>query len=496
MTTNIKRVAVIGAGPSAGIAVDALAKEQAFDVIRVFERKDQAGGTWVFTPELEPKIPSLQELIKQPQNGDIQVPIPPQLPTQTPKSTQVNSHQFRFSDTPMHEHLESNIGASVMSFTQEPFPEIISKRSRAQFGPESPFRHRETVRKWIEALFNRNGYRDFIEFSTTVELAEKVGDEWVLTLRKETKGADEKDFWWQERFDAIVVATGHYNVPFVPDIPGLVELNEKIPGLVLHSKQYRNPEHYRGKKVVVVGASVSSFDIVHDILSVVKVPVYASLRSANPVFGYTPFTHPEIVRKPVITQVSVENRTVFFSDGSKLEDVDHIIFATGYSFSLPFLPSAKVVNRRIPGLYLHIFKQDDPTLTFIGGTAGGFTFRVFEWQAVAISRFLAGRASLPSLDVQKRWEQDRLAIAGDGVPFYKLAPRFEEYFEALRTFAGDPSPGVPGRILPKWNPEWLSGFSAILDKRLQSWKDAAAVAEARLAAEAVEKEEQPIRAKL
>jgi len=147
----------------------------------------------------------------------------------------------------MHEHLESNIGLSVMSFTQEPFPDIISKRSRAQFGPESPFRHREIVRKWIEALFNRNGYRDFVEFSTTVELAEKVGDEWVLTLRKETKGADEKDFWWQERFDAIVVATGHYNVPFIPDIPGLVELNEKIPGLVLHSKQYRNPEHYRGK---------------------------------------------------------------------------------------------------------------------------------------------------------------------------------------------------------------------------------------------------------
>ena len=147
----------------------------------------------------------------------------------------------------MHEHLESNIGANVMSFTQEPFPEIISKRSRAQFGPESPFRHRETVREWIEALFNRNGYRDFIEFSTTVELATKVGDEWVLTLRKETKGADEKDFWWQEKFDAIVVATGHYNVPYIPEISGLVELNEKIPGLVQHIKQYRGPEHYRGK---------------------------------------------------------------------------------------------------------------------------------------------------------------------------------------------------------------------------------------------------------
>jgi cation diffusion facilitator CzcD-associated flavoprotein CzcO len=146
----------------------------------------------------------------------------------------------------MHEHLESNIGADVMSFTQEPFPHIISKRSRAQFGPNSPFRHRGVVREWIESLINRNGYRDFVEFSTTVELAEKIGDEWILTLRKEGQG-DEKDFWWQETFDAIVVATGHYNVPYVPDVPGLVELNEKFPGLVLHSKQYRDPEHFRGK---------------------------------------------------------------------------------------------------------------------------------------------------------------------------------------------------------------------------------------------------------
>lgn len=100
-----------------------------------------------------------------------------------------------------------------------------------------------------------------------------------------------------------------------------------------------------------------------------KAPVYASLRSAHPVFGYVPFTHPEIVRKPVIMQVSHENRTVSFSDKSKLEDVDHIIFATGYSFSLPFLPSVEVVNRRVPGLYLHIFRREDPTLALIGGVS-------------------------------------------------------------------------------------------------------------------------------
>jgi cation diffusion facilitator CzcD-associated flavoprotein CzcO len=42
---KIKRVAVIGLGPSGAITVDALAQEQAF-AIRVFERREAPGGCW------------------------------------------------------------------------------------------------------------------------------------------------------------------------------------------------------------------------------------------------------------------------------------------------------------------------------------------------------------------------------------------------------------------------------------------------------------------
>lgn len=41
-----KNVAVIGAGPAGAITVDCLARENAFDVIRVFERREKAGGCW------------------------------------------------------------------------------------------------------------------------------------------------------------------------------------------------------------------------------------------------------------------------------------------------------------------------------------------------------------------------------------------------------------------------------------------------------------------
>lgn len=43
---QVKRVAVIGAGPAGAIALDALAQENAFDIIRVFERREGPGGCW------------------------------------------------------------------------------------------------------------------------------------------------------------------------------------------------------------------------------------------------------------------------------------------------------------------------------------------------------------------------------------------------------------------------------------------------------------------
>jgi cation diffusion facilitator CzcD-associated flavoprotein CzcO len=44
--SQIKSVAVIGAGPGGAITVDALAQEKSFDVIRVFDRQEHAGGCW------------------------------------------------------------------------------------------------------------------------------------------------------------------------------------------------------------------------------------------------------------------------------------------------------------------------------------------------------------------------------------------------------------------------------------------------------------------
>lgn len=172
------------------------------------------------------------------------VQIPAQLPAETPKSEAINSHQLRYSDSAQHEHLHSNIDPSIMSFTQEPFPDELSERTLRQHGPDSPFRHRDKIRGWVETIFVKNGNDKLLELGTTVERAVKEGDEWVLTLRKEGPG---KDYWWREWFDALVVATGHYNVPWFPDIPGLIEYDERFPGRILHSKHFRSADKFKGK---------------------------------------------------------------------------------------------------------------------------------------------------------------------------------------------------------------------------------------------------------
>ena len=160
-----------------------------------------------------------------------------------------------------------------------------------------------------------------------------------------------------------------------------------------------------------------------------------------------------------------------FSDGSTLEKVDHIIFGTGYSWTLPFIPelASTIRNNRLPNLYQHIFHQSDPTLIFVGAIAAGFTFKVFEWQAVLAARFLAGRIVLPPVREQIKWEEDRIAYRGDGVPFTALYPDFEKYFEEIRTIAGEPTSDGKGRALPKWEKWWEAEFSQAHESRIMMW---------------------------
>ncbi|KAF2847079.1 flavin-containing monooxygenase FMO [Plenodomus tracheiphilus IPT5] len=436
----IKRVAVIGLGPGGAITIDALAREQAFDQIRVFERREAPGGCWIEDTSPPPNIDPAELSALATRKADRHIPPPPTLPTKTPKVTLP-----RYSESSVYPYLETN----------------------------TPFRHHKIINRYINSLVHRNGYEKLVSYNTTVELAEKVGEEWRLVLRRPSNTVGE-DEWWEERFDAIVVASGHYTVPYIPKIEGLEDFERARPGSVKHTKMFRGRDAYKGKRVVVVGASVSAADIAYDLIGLTNGPVYAVIlgHKANGYFGDIAFKHPSIVPKPSISHITTTTTnnpttsTVHFTDGTTAPNIDEIIFGTGYSWTLPFLPQVQVRNNRVPGLYQHVVYTQDPTLLFVGAVAAGLTFRVFEWQAVLAARILSGRAHLPPLEEQQRWEAERIAKKGDGVPFTLVFPDFEEYFEGVRELAGEEG---PGRKLPRFDKGWVEAFMGGHEIRKAWW---------------------------
>jgi hypothetical protein len=401
--------------------------------------------------------------------------VPSQLPATIPANT-----QYRFSDTSIYPHLETNIAAGPMSFSAEPFPDTKSEWSIYNHGTDTPFRHWKVVKDYISSLLARNGYHDLVEYNTTVEAVRRNADTashaWTVVLRKVKEG--ENDYWWSESFDAVVVANGHYTVPFLPPIPGLPEYHTAHPRIISHSKAFRDPRKYKDKTVVTVGASISGSDIACAIAGVVKPPLLSVVRGKyHPYFFDYAFQHPNIVRKYGIERfdaAGAEGRgTVHFADGTSVDAPDAVIFGTGYSWTLPFLKDVwgkgkgvECVNNRLPGLYQHVFWRQDPTLTFVGAVAAGFTFK---WQAVLAARYLAGRITLPPLEEQESWERKRVELKGDGVPFSALYPDFEQYFEQVRSLAGEPKDGV-GRRLPKWEKSWREDFDSAHLRRIGMWK--------------------------
>ncbi|DBA74144.1 TPA: hypothetical protein ACH3X1_010945 [Trebouxia sp. C0004] len=136
-------------------------------------------------------------------------------------------------------------------------------------------------------------------------------------------------------YDALVVCNGHYSAPRCPQVTG----SDLFPGQVMHSHNYRHNEAFKGQIVVLVGASASGEDICREIAEVAD-KVYLCARSwQNPAWATEtiPFGHQHnIWRRPVPTHLAKDG-SVTFSDGQQVEEVDTVIYCTGYLYTFPFL---------------------------------------------------------------------------------------------------------------------------------------------------------------
>jgi dimethylaniline monooxygenase (N-oxide forming) len=331
-----RRVAIVGSGPGGLVAAKYL-KEHGFEPV-IFEQANDIGGQWN---------------VRCPSSG-----VWPSMVTNTSRLLTCFSDLCHRPKTPL-------------------------------------FLLNEEILSYLHRYTDRFGLVSRLRVRTRIELIERsVNDAmWKITFR--SNGSEPKT----ETFPYVVVASGRFNKPSIPPLPGLESFSGS--GGVIHSFHYKDPASFRGKRVLVAGCAISALEIASDLAMLGAARVISTFRRQRYVvqklvagvptdaLSFTRFaaltgevTPKEIVGKtmqeyvlrvfgspeqfgafepagdfvtvgralsqhylPLVAEGrivakpwidKIEGQTVQFSDGSS-EEFDALVFGTGFDLSLPFL---------------------------------------------------------------------------------------------------------------------------------------------------------------
>ena len=344
MTT---RVAVIGAGPS-GLAQlrafqSAAQKGAEIPEVVCFEKQDDWGGLWNYTWRT-----GLDEY-----------------------GEPVHCSMYRY--------LWSNGPKECLEFADYTFEEHFGK-------PIASYPPRAVLRDYIKGRVEKAGVRDWIRFRTPVRMVDYDDASGQFTVTVEDQKAKHI---YSEKFDYVIVASGHYSTPNVPEFEGFSTFN----GRVLHAHDFRDAMEFKDKDILLIGTSYSAEDIGSQCWKYGCKSVTVSYRTA-PMGFHWPDNWQEV---PLLQKV--EGNTCTFKDGTT-KDVDAIILCTGYLHHTPFLPDdlrLDTANRLWPlGIYKGVVWEKNPKVFYIGAQDQFYTFNMFDAQAWYARDVIMGRIELPS----------------------------------------------------------------------------------------------------
>ncbi len=341
-----KRVAVIGAGPSGLAVLRAFhsAESKGADIPQVvcFEKQSNWGGLWNYTWRT-----GLDEY-GEPVHGS------------------------------MYRYLWSNGPKEGLEFADYSFEEHFGKQI-ASYPP------RAVLFDYIQGRVIKAGVRDWIRFRTPVRMVTYDDATGLFTV---TVHDLIKDSMYSEVFDNVIVASGHFSTPNVPEFPGFDTFN----GRVMHAHDFRDAMEFHGKDILIVGTSYSAEDIGSQCWKYGCKSVTVVHRTAP--MGYDwPSNWQEV---PLLSYVDTD--TAYFKDGTS-KKVDAIILCTGYQHHFPYLPDdlrLKTRNRLAAAdLYKGVAYVHNPKLFYIGMQDQWFTFNMFDAQAWWARDVILGRLSTP-----------------------------------------------------------------------------------------------------
>ncbi len=261
------------------------------------------------------------------------------------------------------------------------------------------------------------GLTPLIRFNTSVQTLAREGEGWRATFSDGSA----------KSYAGVVIANGHLTDPLLPKVPG------EFSGRIMHAKDYRTPEIFEGKIVLVVGMGNTGCDIVVDAIHRAKsvlwsvrggnhfVPKFIAGKPADegnhkpkrfilpkklramlhePLlrllvgpperFGLPRPRHRLYDRTPIVNSLVLQHLgqgdvqlrkpvrelrgdTVVFADGRE-DRADLVLFATGYRITFPFLEDLAVLNwqtaKQSPHLHLNIFPPQENNL-FVAGLLEG-----------------------------------------------------------------------------------------------------------------------------
>lgn len=443
-----------------------LRAEKAFSKIVLFEQRSRSGGIWNYTGDHRN-----EDLFTIPQ-------VDPRGKNQDPKWSSSQKTQNVGIETdgnepsflsPIYDRLETNIPHGLMGFQDLDWPQ------ESQLFPKH-----ETVLKYIQDY--GADVEDLVQFETQVLNVEPISTQPLSPWKVLTRDI-RSDSRHEETFDAVIVANGHFIVPYIPGIPGIQDWNERYPGVITHAKYYRNPEEFKNKKVIVVGNSASGSDISTQIAQYSSHPLLWSSKSTSIFKVGTSSVKREL---PPIAKFLPTTRGIEFEDGTVEEEIDAIVFATGYFYSLPFLENVtpKLIEdgSHVQHTYQHLFYTPRPTLSFLALPQRVIPFPLSEAQAAVVSRVYSGRLSLPSSSIMQSWEKGVIEEMGNGRNFHLLPfPKDGNYINEMAHWAlsATPRDGLDndgkGKLPPIWGawefwcrenfPQIRAAFGALGEKR-------------------------------
>ncbi len=357
------KVAIIGSGPC-GLSIlrafqQAEEKGNEIPEIVCFEKQDDWGGLWNYSWRTGSD-----------EYGD---PVP-------------NS---------MYRYLWSNGPKECLEFADYSFDEHFKQ-------PIPSFPPREVLYDYILGRAKKSDVKKYIRFDTIVTSVSYDGKEFSITSKDKKNNSLSN-----EKFDNVVVAAGHFSVPFIPEYEGM----KSFPGRILHSHDFRDAEEFRGKDVVVLGSSYSAEDIALQCYKYGAKSVTIGYRN-NPMG----FKWPEGM-KEVHYLDRLEGNKAVFKDGHE-QNTDAIILCSGYLHHFPYLDDTlklKTGNRLYPPkLYKGVVWQDNHKMMYLGMQDQFHTFNMFDCQAWFVRDVIMDKIKMPSdEDIEKdinKWVLEEEAL--------------------------------------------------------------------------------------